>query len=191
MSVMSEKKESLSVAEKIRESTAELKRVKTLTGVSMLIAMNVVLSFASIQLSETVRISISFIVTAIIGMMYGPVTTAVASGVGDLIRYLVKPVGGFFPGFTVTAILEGFVFGIFFYKEKCTVPRAILAKSVVSLLLNSCLNTYWLSIMRGVPFTALFVARLIKNLTLLPIEIILMYIALKGMSKVIERVKSN
>ena len=77
---------SLSLKEKFIESAKEIKKTKSLTGVAMLIAMNVVLSFTSINLSETQRISISFIVTAIIGMMYGPVTTAFASGVGDLIR---------------------------------------------------------------------------------------------------------
>ena len=181
---------SLSLKEKFIESAKEIKKTKSLTGVAMLIAMNVVLSFTSINLSETQRISISFIVTAIIGMMYGPVTTAFASGVGDLIRYLVKPMGGFFPGFTITAILEGMVFGMFFYKEKCTLPRVILAKTTVSVLLNCCLNTLWLSIMQGVPFYALFVARAIKNLTLLPIEIVLLYVVLKGMSKLIEKIKS-
>ena len=182
-------KSSLSLAEKFTESAKEVKNVKSITGVAMLIAMNVILSFASFNLSESLRISVSFIVTAVIGMMYGPAMCGLASGTGDLIRYLVKPVGGFFPGFTLTAVLEGVIFGVFLYKEKCTLTRAILAKSAVSLLLNCGLNTFWLTVMYGTPFTQLFITRSIKNIALLPVEILLMYVALKSMAKVFERVK--
>ena len=52
---------------------------------------------------------------------------------------------------------------------------------------NILLNTFWLSILYGQPFTANLAIRTIKNVTLLPFEIILMYVVLKGVEKVLHR----
>ncbi len=189
---VSKKGSSLSLREKFRESAKEIKNPRTLTGVAMLLAMSVVLSFtASLRLSETLKIGLGYLITAILGMMYGPVTAAFAAGVGDIIKYLLKPTGGYFFGFTLTAMLGGVIYGIFFYKERCTVVRAIAAKTSVTVLLNCLLNTVWLSIMYGQPFVASLITRATKNIILLPFEIILLYVVLNGMSKVIQRVKHH
>ncbi len=191
-SVLSQKGSSLSLMEKFRESAKEMKKVRTITGVSMLLAMSVVLSFtASIQVTDNLRIGLGYLITAILGMLYGPVTAACAAGVGDIIKYLLKPVGGYFFGFTLTAILGGVIYGIVFYKERCTVARTIIAKTSVSVFLNCFLNTVWVSMMYGQPFTASLAVRVTKNIVLLPFEIVLLYIVLNGMDKVIKRIKSH
>lgn len=135
---------SLSLPEKFRQSAQELKQVRTLTGVAMLLAMSVVISFtASVRVTETIKIGLGYLITALLGMLYGPFTAALAAGAGDLIKYLLKPDGAYFFGFTLTAMLGGVVYGVFFYREKCTIPRAIASKATVSLLLNCLLNTVW------------------------------------------------
>ena len=180
---------SLSLPEKFRQSAQELKQVRTLTGVAMLLAMSVVISFtASVRVTETIKIGLGYLITALLGMLYGPFTAALAAGAGDLIKYLLKPDGAYFFGFTLTAMLGGVVYGVFFYREKCTIPRAIASKATVSLLLNCLLNTVWVSWLYGMPFGALG-PRVIKNLMALPFEIVLLYIVLNGMNKVIQRAK--
>lgn len=112
---------SLSLPEKFRQSSQELKQVRTLTGVAMLLAMSVVISFtASVRVTETIKIGLGYLITALLGMLYGPFTAALAAGAGDLIKYLLKPDGAYFFGFTLTAMLGGVVYGVFFYREKCT-----------------------------------------------------------------------
>ena len=50
---------SLSLPEKFRQSAQELKQVRTLTGVAMLLAMSVVISFtASVRVTETIKIGL-------------------------------------------------------------------------------------------------------------------------------------
>lgn len=181
---------SLSLPEKFRQSAQELKQVRTLTGVAMLLAMSVVISFtASVRVTETIKIGLGYLITALLGMLYGPFTAALAAGAGDLIKYLLKPDGAYFFGFTLTAMLGGVVYGVFFYREKCTIPRAIASKATVSLLLNCLLNTVWVSWLYGMPFLGALGPRVIKNLMALPFEIVLLYIVLNGMNKVIQRAK--
>ena len=181
---------SLSLPEKFRQSAQELKQVRTLTGVTMLLAMSVVISFtASVRVTETIKIGLGYLITALLGMLYGPFTAALAAGAGDLIKYLLKPDGAYFFGFTLTAMLGGVVYGVFFYREKCTIPRAIASKATVSLLLNCLLNTVWVSWLYGMPFLGALGPRVIKNLMALPFEIVLLYIVLNGMNKVIQRAK--
>ena len=181
---------SLSLPEKFRQSAQELKQVRTLTGVAMWLAMSVVISFtASVRVTETIKIGLGYLITALLGMLYGPFTAALAAGAGDLIKYLLKPDGAYFFGFTLTAMLGGVVYGVFFYREKCTIPRAIASKATVSLLLNCLLNTVWVSWLYGMPFLGALGPRVIKNLMALPFEIVLLYIVLNGMNKVIQRAK--
>lgn len=181
---------SLSLPEKFRQSAQELKQVRTLTGVAMLLAMSVVISFtASVRVTETIKIGLGYLITALLGMLYGPFTAALAAGAGDLIKYLLKPDGAYFFGFTLSAMLGGVVYGVFFYREKCTIPRAIASKATVSLLLNCLLNTVWVSWLYGMPFLGALGPRVIKNLMALPFEIVLLYIVLNGMNKVIQRAK--
>lgn len=181
---------SLSISDKFRQSAQELKSVRTLTGVSMLLAMSVVISFtASVRLTETLKIGLGYLITALLGMMYGPFTAAIAAGAGDIIQYLLKPDGQFFFGFTLTAMLGGVVYGVFFYKERVTIVRAVAAKTTVTLFLNCLLNTVWISLLYGQPFTASLTLRVIKNVVALPIEIVLLYIVLNAMTKVIQRAK--
>lgn len=181
---------SLSLPEKFRQSAQDLKQVRTLTGVAMLLAMSVVISFtASVRVTETIKIGLGYLITALLGMLYGPFTAALAAGAGDLIKYLLKPDGAYFFGFTLTAMLGGVVYGVFFYRERCTIPRAIASKATVSLLLNCLLNTVWVSWLYGMPFLGALGPRVIKNLMALPFEIVLLYIVLNGMNKVIQRAK--
>ena len=175
---------------KFRQSAQELKSVRTLTGVSMLLAMSIVISFVgSVRLTETLKIGLGYLITALLGMLYGPFTAAIAAGAGDIIKYLLKPDGAYFFGFTLTAMLGGMVYGCFLYREKCTIFRAIASKSLISLLLNCCLNTFWISLLYGMPFLGALGPRVIKNVVALPFEIILLYIVLNGMSKVVDRAR--
>ena len=53
---------SLSIPQKFRQSAQELKNVHTLTGVSVLLAMSVVISFmASVRITESIKIGLGYL----------------------------------------------------------------------------------------------------------------------------------
>ena len=117
-------------------------------------------------------------------MLFGPVVGAVMGGMGDVIKFLMHPTGPFFPGYTLTALLSGLVYGVFFYRYSVSWSRCFLGKLFVNFFLNIVLNTLWSSILYGKGFWIILGPRIWKNLALLPVETILLYTVLSVMKKV-------
>ena len=126
-----------------------------------------------------------------LGMIFGPVLGGLTAGLGDIIKFMIKPDGTFFPGFTLNAILGAVVYGMFFYKNHVTLTRAILAKIIVNLFLNILLNTYWLSILTGNGYILLLASRVWKNVALLPVEITLLFVVLRTVSTLLPRINQR
>lgn len=177
--------------QKFSDSAKEFHNIRSLTGMAMLLAVSIILSFFTIRLTDNLKVGLGFLVTAMLGALYGPVAAGVAAATGDIIKYLLKPIGAYFPGFTITALLGGVIYGMFFYKSRCTIPKAIVAKLSVTLFLNCFLNTLWNSILYGTSFGAILIPRVIKNLTALPIEIILLYITLTTVPALLSRSRAQ
>lgn len=171
----------------LRESAAEWKKPQALVVTAMLIAMNIALSGMRVNLTPQMRISFGFLTNAITGMLYGPVVAATGGAIGDLLAYLIRPDGPYFPGFTITALLGGLIYGFFLYRRPISLPRAIAAKASVTFFLNVLLNTFWMVVLYGKSFTALFPVRLTQNLMLLPIEIALLYAVGKAVQRITRR----
>ena len=176
---------------KFPDSFREMSKLRTITLIAMLLAVSVVLSFFTIQVSESLRLGLGYLITATMGMLFGPVTAGIAAGVGDIVKYLIKPSGAFFPGLTITAILVGVLYGMVFYHSRVTLVRAIVAKTLTNVLLNILLNTFWLSIMMGKGFWALVPSRVIKNIALLPVEILLLYSVLRIVTGIVGKLPSS
>ena len=129
--------------------------VKKLVEISLLIALEVILTrFCSIN-TATLRIGFGFLPIAIIAMMYGPLSAGVAYALGDLLGMMIFPNGSYFPGFTLTAFLTGVIYGLVLYRKPKTWPRIILAACIVCLGMNLCLDTAWLHILMGQGYLAL------------------------------------
>ena len=174
---------------KFVDSAMEFKRLRSLTGMGLLLALSIVLSFFTVQVTPTIKVGVGFLVTALLGMMYGPVAGGLAAGAGDIIKFIIKPTGPFFPGYTLNAILGGVIYGLFFYKMKPSLPKAIVAKTTVTFLVNIVLGTLWSAILYNKAFWGILGSRVIKNLTLLPIEIILLFFVLTVVVKIVQRSK--
>lgn len=165
------------------DSFHELKDLKTMVAAAMLLAITVVLGFYRLQLTDYLRIGFDFIAKELTCMMFGPVVGCIVAALSDIISYIIKPVGGFFPGFTISAALAGLIYGTILYKKPISLKRIIAANGMVTVFINLILNTYWLTLLYGDSFMALFPARIVKQLIMLPIEVILFYAVAKMLSK--------
>ena len=154
--------------------------VKKLIQISLLIAIEVILTrFCSIQ-TPIVRIGFGFLPIAIIGMMYGPLSAGIAYAIGDILGMLLFPTGGsFFPGFTLTAFLTGVTYGVFLYNKPKTWTRIIGAVLVVCLVINLGLDTFWLYILMGKGYIGLPPTRIIKVAVMIPVQTIIISIIWK------------
>lgn len=145
--------------------------VIVITG--FMIALSVVLSkLVSINISF-LRIGFGFLPIAVLAILYGPVVAAVGYALADLIGAWLLPTGQFFPGFTVSAILTGLIFGWILYKKEVTFARALIASALVCLLVNLLLNTWWLTFIIGKGFTVLLASRAVKELVAIPVMAVL------------------
>ena len=144
--------------------------------VALLIALDVILTrFLSIQ-TQFLRIGFGFLPVAVAGIAYGPFWGAVTGAVGDILGMIIYPPAEYFPGFTLTALLTGLIFGLLLYRKPVTVPRVLLASAVVCIALNLLLDTLLLDIMYGNSFIALLPARAVKCVINIPIYTLLILI---------------
>lgn len=121
------------------------KSVKRLVVASLLIALDVVFArFFAINLPPIVRLSFQFLPNALAATFFGPIYGAFIMVAGDIIGMLVNSAGqSFFWGFTITAALKGFLYGLFFYKKSPGIIRTILGFTTVTVVCSLILNSFW------------------------------------------------
>lgn len=169
----------------LKASGNELKNVQTISVGGMLIAVSIVLSFFKVFITNTLAISFSFLPIAAGSMLYGPVVGGIMGVFNDILGFLVKPNGPFFPGFTISALISGFIYGFSLYKRQVSLIRVVSAVGLNTLIVNLMLNSFWLSILYGNGFAVLFIGRLVKNLVMFPIETAM----LLSILKLVDRIK--
>ncbi len=158
-------------------------KLTVIVSVALLVTINVILTrFLSIS-TTFLRIGFGFLPVAIASIAFGPFWGAVCGAIGDILGMIIYPSGEYFPGFTITAIFTGIVFGAFLYK-KYSLLKTILASATVCIFLNLFLDTLWLNIMYGEAFISLLPARFIKCIINIPIYSVLIHITwFKTLSK--------
>ncbi len=166
------------------DSLAEFKKNKTLTGAAMLIALAVILSFVTIAPSDYLRIGLAFLPKEVMAALFGPIVGMVGNGLTDIIQYALKPTGPYFFGWTFNTMLIGLFGGLILYKKEVKLWRVLVVNGFEALV-NIFLATWWISILYGNGFMALFPVRAVKNLIQYPINVILFY----AVWKIIEREK--
>lgn len=166
----------------------ELLKTKNLALIALLIALNVVLSrFLSFNVWN-LKIGFTFVSLIFAAYFTGPLGAAVVGGAGDLIGALMFPIGAYFPGFTLTAVLEGMCFGFLLYK-KASFSKICISVAVNELAGGLLINTFWISVLYTSDFKALLFTRLITQiLPMIVVEIITTQL-LFGKSMVVQRVQ--
>ncbi len=163
----------------VKSSLRELTHTKNLVICGMMAALAVVLGYvASIDIGPYIRIGFSSLPNRLVEFLFGPAVGCFFGGALDILKYLVKPTGAFFPGFTLNAMIAGVIYGLILYKKPISIPRILGAEFLAKLIVNCGLNTLWLSILYGKGFFVLLPARLLKNAIMLPIDTAIIFFML-------------
>ncbi len=150
---------------KFPDSLRQMKSLRAQVAVAMLIALQLaVKQVASIQVSQSMRISFDYLVHVVISALYGPAAGVLSGAVTDVLGHFIKPTGPYFPGFTVSAMLGGAIYGLAFYHEEPHWLRVLLAQGLICLMVNTALNTLWISMLYGSSYAVILPARALKNL---------------------------
>ena len=177
------------------DSYRELRQVKTIAAMGMFGAISVVLGSLTIVIGDYIKIGFSSVAQQFVYYLFGPVAGGFFAGAMDILKYFIKPTGAFFPGWTISAMTAGVLYGCFFYKKPLSIPRVLIAEFTVSVVCNMLLGTLWLTIMYEKAFMALLPVRVIKNLVMWPVNSMLFYTLTwtmehSGVFRVIRRAKA-
>ena len=168
----------------ISESYHEFKNVSTITCCAMFGAMSIVLgSFATIRVTPNLKIGFGSLPNELVDYLFGPVVGTLFGGGMDIVKFMLKPDGGFMPGLTFNAMLAAFIYGMFLYKRPLSLKRMLAAKFFVAMLCNVILGTYWLSLLNGKGYLAILPARFIKNIIQWPVDSLLFIMVAKALER--------
>ncbi len=164
------------------DSYQELFQVRTITLCAMFGALGIILEQFTFK-AGTFKLGFSGLPNELVHFLFGPVVGGTFGGVMDILKFIIKPDGGFFFGYTLTAIAGGLIYGMFWYKRPLSLPRIFIARLAVILVCNLFMNTLWISMTSGKAFLALLPARAIKNFTMWPVDSILFFVVAGALEK--------
>ena len=100
-----------------RTARAEFRNVRVLAFAGLVCAMAIVLEGLPIYLlGPSLKIYFSFLVVGLGCMCYGPCVGMMAGAIIDSVGFLLSSYGEpYFPGYLVTAVLSGFIYGVLLY----------------------------------------------------------------------------
>lgn len=173
---------------RLRAALREVRTLRSLCGSGMLTALNIALNQFKIILTPTLQISAAFLATAVGGWAYGPVLTALACGIADILKFLLRPDGPFNFWWTAIAFVPGLLYGLVLYRRPVTLRRTALAKALVTLIVNLGLNPLCMALLYGSgSYWYYLSSRVVKNLLLYPLETALLYALLRAVEKALPR----
>lgn len=161
---------------------------------AMLLALLIILSrFLSIE-TQLLVVSFSFVPIIMSAIWLGPKYSSLIAGMGDLIGAILFPFGTYFPGFTLSAIISGFIYGIFLYnkdnEERSSInflSRLTISSILVLGIVNILITSFWLHILYGNAYLVIVSMRVVAQLIMLPIQIITIYSINKFTKPIIEK----
>ena len=153
---------------------SEFRNPRSFVFAGLTIALGTVLSSLYIPVGINLRITTAFLALALGSMIFGPVVGLSAGLAYDLIGYLFVPATVFFPGYTLSSMLEFFVYGVFLYRSKISVLRVFLCKFIVDFGIHVGLGCLWSSMLYGKGYYYFFIKSLVKNTVLFPVEVVIL-----------------
>ena len=156
-----------------------MSRNKKIILTAILLATQIILSrFLSIK-TPILKISFAFIPSCVCAIWLGPKWTVLLNVLGDIIGATLFPTGAFFIGYTISTAISGLIYGLLLYKKEENsytnmqfLIRLIIAVVLVTCISNIGLNTLWISITTGKAFIVLLGTRIVKEIVMIPIQII-------------------
>jgi Putative regulator of cell autolysis len=136
---------------------------------------------------NTVRISLGNIPIVLAGLLLGPFAGAATGIVADVVGTTMFSAFGYFPGFTLSAALVGFLPGILKLRFKNTdkYSNILIIVFITELITSMGLNTLWVSIMSHVNYFVLLIPRAGITIIMMLIYSWIIYILLKRLKRMV------
>lgn len=163
---------------------------RSLTTYAMLMACTIVLSEYFALKTELIKIHFGFIPVIVSAILFGWKASTSIAGLADILGLLIFPqVGAPFLGFTATATLTGFTYGILLHKKdnslttKSILIRGIIASFIVTGIIYTIINSLMLGYLYNsyifdmeaitAIMTPMMPARILKNIVLFAMQVVM------------------
>lgn len=167
-----------------RKNMIKSEELRKLVLLGLVIAIKIILGQFSFG-PAFVKVGLGFIGSVMLGYLFGPIWGAAGGGISDLVSSVMfGNQGGFFFGFTASAMVGPLIYGLFLYQKEIKIWRIIAATILVTLIVNVGMNTLWISMLYGVDFKIALIQRLAKELVVPWIQMIVTYFVLEALSRV-------
>lgn len=133
------------------------------------------------------RISFGFLPLAVYASICGPLYGAFIGALADILGCLIFSPGFYFPGFTISTALSGYIYGYYFHDKPVSLKRICIVFIFLFCSVDMLLNTFWLSLLYHKAATAFLLSRFIKNIIFLPINIIVFSVVYKTIQKYLQK----
>lgn len=155
-----------------------------LTILALFTALQIVVNrLLSIRL-PFVTIGLGFVPNTLVAIMYGKYVSMAVSGISDMLGAILFPIGAFFPGYTLTALISGYIRGAGFYEKELSFKRIFATVMINQTLTSLLLNTFWIFITNdNQNFLPILLGRLLGITINTAIQIILTYYLLTKFSE--------
>ncbi|NCC86391.1 MAG: folate family ECF transporter S component [Clostridia bacterium] len=172
-----------------KNAISQMNNLQTMSVMALMIAFNIAISSFFIPVGINLRIYFSFIPTAIAGFIGGPILALAYGFACDTIGFIAHPTGPYFPGYLLSSMLGALIYSLFFYRSKITIVKIALCKLTVNVFVNIVLNSLWSSILFDKGYYYFLTKSVIKNLSMLPIEIIILVSLFKVILPIASKMK--
>lgn len=183
-----------------RDAMAQLGDVRMLTMAALFVALRVVVKYISIPVGNTsLQITFDAYVNSIGSLIYGPMVGLMVGIASDVLGELVRGrIAQFFLPFAVVEMTSSFLFGLFFWRRRITVSRALWAKFTVNTICNMVLTTlclWWMYDFYGMEKSKLLMPldttlRVAKNLVMFPLQAIIIVAIMASAVPMLVRLKA-
>jgi len=166
-------------------------KVLKLTVCAMLLALAVIFGLFKIPISESFQPKLNFLPIACAGAMFGPVYGMIIGAMSDILSFIVKPTGAYFPGFTISAAVQGLMYSLvlknIFTTKSVILPRVILAQILNLLLITGLLNTFWLKLMYypDTAFITIMLPRITASAFLNMLYVAILYVVIRALRMIL------
>lgn len=182
-------KETLALPKTFLESAKEFNNLQIVILCGLLGAIGIILNFFTSIHFGPFLITYYWIPSRIVDFLFGPAVGAVFGGILDIIKFITNPNGTFNIAYTAMAMLTGFLFGSVLYKKPISFMRIVFVQAITKVFINAIIGTHTMALTRGQAFMELFPIRLAKNLIMIPLDSILLFVVLTAIMKVLPRLK--
>ena len=153
-----------------QQAADEFKNIRVLAFAGMVTALAIILE--------------SFPIYPLGCACYGPLVGMGVGAVIDTLGFLLSSYGEpYFPGYLITAMLSGLIYGVMLYQRKPTIPRLIVTRLLINYGSNVLLGSVWKAMLYGKGYLYYLSTGMVKNTIMIPIEVALMWLALNAAEK--------